>query len=487
MPLPDDARLEWPPRPHRKIHDQITAWDSWYASREPDGSQAAPTIRERLHQWVWGADLKADARRRQVRLPAASDVAQTSADLLFGEPVELRVSDTPQDAAQQRLEELADLIGLHNRLIEAAETQSAHGGVYLRPVWDTDIADHPLLTSVSAKRAVPDFTLGILRGVTFWEEVHRAGPAVWRHLERHEPGIILHGLYVGTDRQIGSRRPLAEMPQTAGFDDEVVLEGPLQDRLLPVYVPNMLPNRTHETPSGRSDFAGSEDLLRSLDDCWSSWMRDLRVGAARIIVDESLLDHTPGQPGRRFNADAEVFTPVRMSPTATDANKVTPIEFVLRVEEHAATADALFTRLVSAAGYSPESFGIHSAGPADSGRALKMREARTWRTRSRKQGYWTQPLTRLTETLLLMDAQIFGSGVTPDRPTVVWADGEADDPRETAETLELLYRARAMSTEMRVRLASPHLDGEELDAEVRRMQAEEGLAVEDPIQAGTVS
>lgn len=495
MPLPHNPRADWPPKPHQPIAKQINRWDSWYARTTPDGQPRKPTVGERALAWATGTTpvrQDADEQHKQIRLPAAADVAQTSADLLFGEPVELRVAESPTDQAQQRLDQLAEQIGLHNRLLEGAEIAAAHGGVYLRPVWDTDLADHPLLTVISATHAVPEWQLGILRAVTFWEELHvettAATPVVWRHLERHEPGRILHGLYVGTTDRLGGQVPLDRLPHTEGLDDEIVLPDRASKRLLPAYVPNMLPNRTVKGPSGRADIDGSEDLLRGLDQCWTSWMRDLRLGAARLVVDESFLDRTAGQPGARFNLDTEIFTPLRLDPqTLEKGAPITPVEFTIRVEEHARTSEALFTRLVSTAGYSPESFGIHQAGPADSGRALKIRQGRTWRTRGRKQGYWTRPIQQAMESLMMVDAAFFGSGVEPAAPTVVWPDGEADDPRETAETLELLCRARAMSAEMRVRMAQPELDGDELQAEADRVLGEDGLQVEDPFQAGAVT
>ncbi|MCL4293905.1 MAG: capsid protein, partial [Acidimicrobiia bacterium] len=74
------------------------------------------------------------------------------------------------------------------------------GGVYLRTVWDTQVADHPMLDVVHADRAVPEFRWGRLVAVTFWRTLtaDRAAAVVWRHLERHEPGVIFHGLFEGS-------------------------------------------------------------------------------------------------------------------------------------------------------------------------------------------------------------------------------------------------------------------------------------------------
>lgn len=90
----------------------------------------------------------------------------------------------------------------------------ALGGAYLRVVWDEDVSDRPWLSAVAADSAVPEFSPRHLRAVTFWTVVHVDGQTVWRHLERHEKGRILHGLYVGTPGMLGKRRPLQDLPAT---------------------------------------------------------------------------------------------------------------------------------------------------------------------------------------------------------------------------------------------------------------------------------
>lgn len=40
---------------------------------------------------------------------------------------------------------------------------------------------------------------------------------------------------------------------------------------------------------GRSDYKGVEPMLNAFDETWSSWMRDLKVGRARIFVPEAMI------------------------------------------------------------------------------------------------------------------------------------------------------------------------------------------------------
>ena len=80
--------------------------------------------------------------------------------------------------------------------------------------WDHDVADHPLLDVVHADAAVPEFRWGILTAVTFWRVVSEDNSQVVRHLERHEPGVIFHGLYRGSKDKLGVKVDMADDAST---------------------------------------------------------------------------------------------------------------------------------------------------------------------------------------------------------------------------------------------------------------------------------
>ena len=60
-----------------------------------------------------------------------------------------------------------------------------------------------------------------------------------------------------------------------------------------VYVPNQRPSSWRNDPLGqhlgRSDLAGVESLMDALDEAYSSWMRDIRLGKARLLDNTVLL------------------------------------------------------------------------------------------------------------------------------------------------------------------------------------------------------
>ena len=250
-------------------------------------------------------------------------------------------------------------------------------------------------------------------------------------------------------------------------------------------MPNVLPDKRRPTsPQGRADVEGCESLLDALDETYTSWMRDIRLGKSRIVVPADALEPAVFGGGRgagkSFDADREVFTELEVDPQHMD---ITPVQFDLRTAEHAETALHLFERIVSEAGYSPQTFGLKIEGRAESGTALRLREARTFKTMARKQRYWAPALADVCELLLILDGAIFGRPVTPERPRVTWPE-ETATPQEVAQTLTLLRTAEAASTETMVRML--HADWAD-EARARRGRAHPGGARRPRPRAGLLS
>lgn len=500
MPLPTDPAAPWPPVAWRPVAATIDEAATWWEGDETrlaalyGGPTPSPSARprrglERIRFWARRADDQNTGRTR-LHVPLPADLATTSADLLFGEKPAITIPDAHQTTAapdatatEDRLAELDETDGISSTLLEAAEVCSAMGGVYLRTVWDTQVADTPMLDVVHADRAVPEFRWGRLIAVTLWRTVthDRAAAVVWRHLERHEPGVIFHGLFEGSPERLGRPIGLDAHPDTAGLPEVLELPAALAGQLAVGYVPNVRPNRRHRgVPVGRADTAGTEALLDALDETWSSWMRDIRLGKARIIVPDEYLDRAGRGRGARADLDAEVFTPLAIDPTSADRAGITLTQFTLRTAEHAQTARALVEQIVTTAGYAPATFGLDTGGGEATATEVRAREARSLRTTMRKQAYWRSVVADRLEQALVLDREIWGRPTVPFRPRVDFADGLPDDPHRSAETLDLLVRAQAVSIETRVRLAQPGLDEAEVAAEVARILDETGMAVSDP-------
>jgi A118 family predicted phage portal protein len=385
-------------------------------------------------------------------------------------------------AAKDRVDEVLNDGAFHARLLEAAEFSAALGGAWLRLVWDQEIADHVMIDAVAADAAIGEWMWGKLTAVTFFTEYTEGSgnQEVIRHLERYEPGVVYHGLYKGDAKSLGIAVPLADHPSTAPYVELVDDAGAIPTgvkTILAAYVANMRPQRRWRkvealTQLGRSDYDGVEQLMDALDETYTSWMRDVRLGKARIIVPENMLKDLSKGKGAAWDEDQEVFTALKES---LSDDTITPQQFAIRVEEHARTAEALVDQILDAAGYSPSTFGRGGEGVATATEVVS-RERKSDRTRSKKTRYWSQALSPLLTTWLELDGLVFGGGAKGE-VQVVWPDDSQPDPEVLSRTIETLHRAVAVSADTKVRMLHPDWDEEQIAAEVAAVIAESGALV----------
>ncbi|MGW2209921.1 phage portal protein [Streptomyces sp. NPDC001781] len=504
MPLPDKG-VRWPPT-HPAIQADMADWSAWfsanpdrlayrYLNRHRDNSRfGAPLNRPsqyrggmvgRVSRWFWGEPTPLGEKRAALHMPLARDIARTSSDLLYSEPPTLKVDNK---GAQEALEQLLNT-GLIRTLIAAGETSAALGGAYLRIVWDDEISDRPWITLVHADDAAPEFVHGRLKAVTFWSVIACDGQRVVRHLERHEPGRVLHGVYDGTEDNLGKPVPLGAFEETKGYLPERLLPQGMEQRLLVTYLPNtMVAPDWRDLPGagglGTSDYQGAETFLSAIDETYTSWMRDIRLARSRIIVPSGyLLNLGPGQ-GSVWE-DREVYAPMNVPPNADQP--ITLNQFEIRHEQHRATIEELVGKVIRNGGYSSGTFGDDSSGPAATATEIKARTARSMSTRARKAELSVPGLADITESYLMLLASGMFPGVRDvavERPDVEFQDSVQDDIKTLAETASLLQQAEAASTATKVAMLHPDWSETEQREEVDRVLKETGKLVEDPATIG---
>lgn len=484
MALPENGAA-WPPPEWAAYYDRIAVDDAWYSGDRGKLARIygreTKTPRRRL--WARRSTAHRPGRDTRLHVPLAGDIAQTSADMLFADMPRVVVENA---RTQTRLDQLLADGHVQQMLLSAAEQCAALSGVYLRATWDRDLVDRPLLTAVQPDNAIPEWRFGMLAAVNFWRELTGSTTqAVWRHVERHESGRIVHALYQGSGDNIGRRVPLTEHPDTAALVGSIERDGESTTtgirQLTAAYVPNMTPNRLHRgSPIGRSDYAAPiYDQLDSLDEVWTSWMRDIRLARARLIVPDGYLrSNGPGR-GASFDEDAEVYAQLNMPPTENGG--ITLSQFEIRVEEHQRTAEALTRQAAQSAGYAARSFGLdQDGGAARTATEVNSDDDKSTTTRRKKVGHWKQGMSDALFALLELDAVHFGSKAPAERPRVEFPDGVAESPMDTATTLDLLNRAQAVSTATRVKILHPEWNDTEVAAEAAAILRETGTAAPDP-------
>ncbi|MFJ1865535.1 capsid protein [Streptomyces sp. NPDC088097] len=502
MALPEKG-APWPPI-DPSVRSDMEDWAAWY-SASPDRLTYRYTNRHRdgraygqpanrpsqyrgglvgtMARFFWGEPTPLGEKRAKLHMPLARDIARTSSDLLFSEPPKLVTENT---ATRDRLEQLME-DGLRRTLIAQGEASSALGGAYLRAVWDLKVSPRPWASLVRADGAAPTFVHGRLAAVTYWTVLGVDGQKVVRHLERHEPGKILHGVYEGTEDNLGKPVDLGAFKETKGYLPAQIL--PIGNRLASVYIPNtMTAPDWHDLPGavglGTSDFQGSETMLAAIDETYTSWMRDVRLARSRILVPSGYLQSNgPGQ-GVAWE-DREVYAMMNIPPTSD--HQITENQFKIRHVEHRETIADLFARVIHTAGYSSGTMGDDSGGPAVTATEIKARNARSMSTRARKAELEAVGIADIAEIILLLEASDLFPGldsVPVERPTVEFQDSIQDDVKVLAESAALYRQAEAMSTETIVALVNKDRDADWQAEETRRILRESGRDVADPTAVG---
>jgi A118 family predicted phage portal protein len=499
--LPTNPKTPWPPPAMVPVLQEVRDLGAWYSNDWARiRSVSIPSTLGHVFEGARTAreQSASNSTRSQLVVPMAGDVARTSADLLFSETP---VFTCESKGAQDRLNTVLDLMGFESMLLEAAELCAAKTGIYWRVTWDRSlVTDRPIVSFLQQDNAVPEWRMGVLTAVTFWSvlapTVEDGDKTVWRHLERHSVSrrgaVIEHGLYLGTDSQLGQPMPLTDHPDTEGIaealtdpDDggdgqAIVLDGV---PLTAGYVPNVRPNRRNPgSMIGRADIDGLFTELAGINEAWTSWMRDLRLAKARLVVPSSYLEAQGAGRGAVFDIDRELYEATNMMPPKDGGPGMTLVQFGIRTDEHERTIKALAQQVITSAGYSLRSFGMADAGNAATATEVRSHERLSLITRERKTRYFDVGLRDLLFCLQAVDSFMGNpDAVEPSPVTVEFKDSVSEDPKAQAETANLLFQAQAATIETRVRLVHPDWDDERVAKEVEGILSETGTGgVEDP-------
>lgn len=465
----------WPPPEWDYWYRKYLEWAAWYSGDPEQLADYYSSLFPDTDQGRFWARIERNERRTMVHLPIASDVAATSANLLFSEAPDFQYDEKADGG--DRVKAFIDDNGLHNLLLEGAEMAAGLSGLFLKLDVDPSIMGVPIVSVVTPYHALPEFQRGRLKAVTFWSVVRQEDSGtVWRLFEdrRVENGqlVVRYRLYDGRDDRIGRLRGLNSIEETSqlGLQDMIYNI----NALATVYIPNMRPNRLQPgSPLGVADYQGAIGLLDSLDEAWSALMREIRLGAAKLLVDEEILDEHG-----RYNTLDEVFVKLKMSDLRVGNESYDPIEqiqFDMRIEEMLRGIEALSTEIITRCGYSPQTFGFDIQGRAESGTALRIRERKSLLTREKKSRYWRPALRSLFWQAQLLDVEsALSTGYTPQDVDVILQDSVVPDPKEISETIRNLEQARAISTYMKVKLQHPDWDETAVAEEVERIHKERG-------------
>jgi A118 family predicted phage portal protein len=502
MPIPE-PNTAWLPAPWDFAYKAFAENDAWYTgdtaalAKMYGNTEKTRTTHVRNGQpmqgglvgaasrMFWGRPVPAGENRARLHVPAPADLATLASDLVFAEPPEVRLESPNEKTlrrdgkAQTRLDLIANGDEAHATFNQMGELKSALGATALVVRWDTEVAEHAWLEPSAADVIIPVFRSGRMVECTMWSEYVK-GSIYYRHLEHHVVGAIEHALYAGSENNLGRRVPLTEIPETLTYAavvdaDSRILTG--IDRLTAVYNKN-IPTAAWRKKgvlanTGRSDFAQLHPLFDWLDETFSSWMRDLRLGAGKILVPEAALDYGLIGQGASFDSGREIFAGLNM-PGEPGKVAFDKVQFDIRVEEHEKTAFGIYREILRKAGFSQSAWGDYAGQAQQTATEVDAKDKASERTRDKKILQDRVAISRAASVALEIDGAVFPGkgGGRFDQPTVIFPDVSQEDPEKLARTLTLLDTAAAISLEQKVRRANPDWEDQQILDEVKAIRLE---------------
>lgn len=493
MPIPE-PNTPWLPAPWDQAYRAYQENDAWFTGdtaqleklyareRQTDvthqrrGTPMQGGLVGAASRMFWGRPVPPTENRSRIHVPAPADVAALASDLVFAEPPKIS-PDSKDTKTGSRLELIAgseDAQATYNRM---GELKSAFGAAVLVTRWDVEVEDHAWLDVVAADVVIPTFRSGRLTEITMWTE-YQDGQAFYRHLEHHSKGFIEHALFLGTQNNLGRRVPLTERAETSPYADMVNADSVIEtgiDRLTASYNPNMPTVAWRKkgvlADTGRSDFAQLHPLFDWLDETVSAWVREIRLGAGRILVPETFLETNGVGTGGFFDMGREVFAGLNMpgDPTKVAIDKV---QFDIRVDPLEATARWIYTEIMKKAGFSPSSWGEYTGG-AMTATEVSDRKSASERTRDKKILRDRAAIARQASVALEIDGKLFpGKGGTAVDVNVEFPDVSQESPLQLAQTINLLDQAGALSLAAKVSMWNPDWDETRVKQEVVQILTE---------------
>lgn len=491
------AGMAWPPPELAKVIARTAECQVWWEGDTAAlndfyrrGNTTPKSLVGRVRKaWnsFWGREqANPDAPLKKLHVPIASTIPVVSAGELFSEPLTVVTAEADK-AHQDAVDAMFNVPGFQSALYTSAVHSSALGGVYGRIVWDDKIGES-WIDWVDIDNAIPEWRWGRLAAVTFWTELESDDDRiVWRHLERHEPGRIVHQLYRGTPSNLGKLQALSDHPSTADLpDDGGGVETGIKE-LTAAFVPNDDANpewRNHPTLKylGRPDISADViPLMDQLDEVYSSLMRDYRLGKARVYASNELLQSNGPGGGLSMPDDQEMVT--RLGASLKDGDMTTLFEFFqpdIRVEQHAQGVEMLTREILRRTGYSPISFGMPD-DVAQTATEATGKAKLTLTTTQGKSRHYTGPLSALTTACARVSAAKFpDKGAALTEPLEIeWPQFARESELSKSQTVQGWSTAGAASTRTMVGFLHPDWDEEKVDAEVEEIKGD-APAIPDP-------
>lgn len=412
--------------------------------------------------------------RRYLVSPVPRLISRSKANLLFGEPPEIKPAAESDQENMERLVRENALGGGHaGELHRAAMMASSEEEVWGRIVVDASLADAPIVEFCSPRMVIPRFRGRFVVGATFVQQWQESSVQVVRLLEDYEPGLVRSRLYRGTLNSLGVQIPLDSYAATKGREEEVPTGF---DAPLCAFIPNSI---DANPAMGFGDYRGLEQRFLAINETATIAQENMRlVGKKRALVDAKYLRN-----GRLPEGD-DVYVRSDDEATAGDAGKpLQMVEYTLEAEATKTYLDSLIDTTLTFGGSAPQMFGRGVEGGAISGTAQKLKMVHSLMEASGTGGYFDRGLARLLRMAAVVDSRRTTEGgfgrrwqQADEDPSIRRGDGLPRDDQEAAQWLVLVTGSDAISLEEKVVWLHPDWTDDQRAEEVKRIREEQGAA-----------
>lgn len=448
----------WPHPADERVWKQCAVWVAMRESEREDLRRAA--------KWH-------DASREYLVDPLPEKISAAFAELNFGEEPIV----TPADPADKAvLEDMLDDNDLDSELQRWAEVCSSEGEIWWRVCADNDGFAHPVLEFWSRLDVIPLFVSGKLKAVAFIDLLDGDGDEVWRHFEVVDGEHIRNVLFVGTHDTVGAEVALSEHESTEDLEDETAHNLPL----MPAgRVPNQLGK---DVTYGRSDYAGIEDYVYSLNEALTIGRENARLTLKkRVVVPASAVDEGGNLP---VNQEAIVVesADLAMGKDSTGSSQFKVLEYSFDADNLIKYQNSLAEAALTRVGITPSYIGINtnqSEGRAITGTALRLRLLPSTNAAKSRAAFWDKMLPRALLLMQILDARPVAEGgfgikwaKAGEVPGVERGNPLPNDEVEEAQRHSVLVGAALESVETALRSLHPSWEDKEVQDEYERIKAD---------------
>lgn len=414
----------------------------------------AENNRDKLLPYATAFSRSLEGRDLFTPVGVAQEVCRFSADLLFSaEPV---ITHEQQTDLLERIEDAS--APLLSSLVDIAEKIAAEGRGGLRVIRDSDISDDPIITHVCEDQIIWKEKHGhyVTGGIVVVEKKpDLRGVEVFRLLEDHSPGKIERALFRGTAQMLGSKVALSTFKDFKDLPDAEITG---------LDTPTLV--RWDNVSGGRSDLAGQIPLLDKINEEFSRGIDKSRKSTPVTFAARELADE-----GGNLDLWGIILTGAGNMTSALGEDPSKTVETVqpdFKSAEIIAWIDFLIDSSLMFMGYSKASYGRDQGGSADSGKALRLRQARTL---LRKAGKDRNAREAISEALgVAMAWAASKKEVEPYEPDIKFGDGLPRDETEEAQEAVQWTNSGAISLEELIRKRRPDWDQEQIDEEIDRIE-----------------